>query len=89
MSTLEGIPKIGDLVCVKTMVGGHQDIYRGRVLKVFPSTPDGAMVEVFALDYGFKNVVAAESLRQLTTLGRKEPFQVELYSRHFNSIELL
>ena len=47
------------------------------------------MVEVFALDYGFKNVVAAESLRQLTTLGRKEPFQVELYSRHFNSIELL
>ena len=57
------------------MVGGHQDIYRGKVLQVFP-TQNEVMLELFAVDYGFKNVVSLECVSRITPLGRQEPFQV-------------
>lgn len=60
---------------MKTMIGGHQDIHRLKVTEA-SLTLDGTMAEVFAVDYGFKNVVAVDSLRELPALGQKEPFQV-------------
>ena len=69
------IPDAGELVCCKTMVGGHQDVYRGKVLQVLPAQ-DEVMLEVFAMDYGFKNVVSINCITQITPLGKREPFQV-------------
>ena len=67
---------MGELVCCKTMVGGHEDVYRGKVLQVLP-TQDEIMLELFAVDYGFKNVVSLNCVTQITPLGRREPFQVK------------
>ena len=58
------------------MVGGHQDIYRGKVLQVL-HTDDEVMLELFAVDYGITNVVPMNSVIQITTPGRMQPFQVK------------
>ena len=68
-------PDEGELVCCKTVVGGHQDVYRGKVLHILP-TEDEIMLEVFAVDYGVKNVVPMNCVTEITPLGRREPFQV-------------
>ena len=59
------------------MVGGHQDVYRGKVLQVLP-TKDEVMLEVFAMDYGYKSVVSMNCITQITSLGKREPFQARL-----------
>ena len=69
------VPEVGELVCCKTMVGGHQDLYRGKILQVF-RTQDEIVLELFAVDYGFKNVVPLNCVTRITALGRQEPFQV-------------
>ncbi|XP_028404921.1 uncharacterized protein LOC114527466 [Dendronephthya gigantea] len=73
-------PEVGDLVCCKTMVGGHRDIYRARVLQVLTTDVDIIiiMLELFAVDYGFKNVASLDCITRMTHLGRKEPFQARL-----------
>ena len=76
-------PKVGDLVCIKTIVGGHQDLYRGKVLQVL-ATDQETLVEVFALDYGYQNVVSTHCLRVLTAAGREEDFQVHMLGVRVN-----
>ncbi|CAB3994718.1 Adenylate cyclase type 6, partial [Paramuricea clavata] len=71
------VPEVGELVCCKTMVGGHQDVYRGKILQVF-RTQDEIVLELFAVDYGFKNVVPLNCVTRITALGRQEPFQARL-----------
>ena len=80
--------EIGELVCCKAIVGGHEDIYRGKVLQVFP-TQDEVMLELFAVDYGINTVVSLDCVSRITPRGRQEPFQVTrtgiimVYTRRF------